>query len=391
MTFPISMKALVVVLGAALLVPAAPQPAAAAAASGIGACTNGWQELFVPDGSFSDIPQGSIVREGKLDWVVGGGHRGPMALKWTGSRLVARQTGSTLRRGLADGVARGNGLWVVGGYQRPSWGAEIWPLLGRWVDNVFRNEPVRIDRRLNAAVADLVALPDGGGFAVGSYLEEGFWKALVLKRKNGRWVRDDPFAKGGSGLLGITRTPGGSVWAAGWRNEQGTMRPLLLKNVKGRWKRVSTGPVPAGPAVLTDIDIPRDGRGWAIGYMAKGNGAKHTPLILSWNGQRWKREALPWVGASAIPQSLDAAANGELWMAGTQLATDARETRGFVAHRQAGRWTMRYVDTPPDVRSSLQSVDATSAGAVVTGTVGFTALVLRSCDLPSPDVASGDA
>ena len=54
MTFPISMKALVVVLGAALLVPAAPQPAAAAAASGIGACTNGWQELFVPDGHRAD-------------------------------------------------------------------------------------------------------------------------------------------------------------------------------------------------------------------------------------------------------------------------------------------------------------------------------------------------
>ena len=34
---------------------------------------------------------------------------------------------------------------------------------------------------------------------------------------------------------------------------------------------------------------------------------------------------------------------------------------GFVAHRQGGSWTMRYIDTPPDLRSSLQSVDATSS------------------------------
>ena len=88
------------------MAPVLSQPTPVAAAAGVGACTNGWQELYIPDGSFNDIPQGSIVRGGKLEWVVGGGHKGPMALKWNGSRLVARKTGSTLRRGLADGVTR---------------------------------------------------------------------------------------------------------------------------------------------------------------------------------------------------------------------------------------------------------------------------------------------
>ncbi len=392
MTFSNRFKALVVaVLGAALLVPAAPRPAPVAAASGVGACTNGWQELFIPDGSFNDIPQGSVVREGKLDWVVGGGHSGPMALKWNGKRLVARDTKSPLRRGLADGQARGNGLWLVGGYQRPAWGAEISPLVGRYVKNVFKKEPVAIGARVNAAVADVATLPSGGGSAVGSYLDKGFWKALILERRNGRWVRNDPFPKGGSGLLGVSRSPGGTVWAVGWRKQRGTMRPLILKNVRGKWKAVAPGPVPAGTAVLTDIAMPANGKGWAIGYLVKGNSAKHTPFMLKWNGKRWKREILRWVGVSAIPQSLDAKANGELWMAGTQLANENRETRGFVAHRDAGRWTHRYIDTPADVRSSLQSVDATDDGAVVTGTIGFTALVLRTCDLPSPDVASGNA
>jgi hypothetical protein len=302
---------------------------------------------------------------------------------------VARRTGSTLRRGLADGVTRKTGQWLVGGFQRPSWGAEISPLMGRYVNSVFAKEPVVIGKRVNAAVADVVNLPQGKGYAVGSYLDRGFWKALVLKRQSGRWVRNDPFPSGGSGLLGVTKTPGGRVWAAGWRKRDGKMRPLILKNTNGKWRSVSAGYLPSGPAVLTDISMPKGGRGWAIGYLAKGNAAKHTPILLAWNGKRWSRLGLPWDATSAIPQSLFAGAGGELWIAGTQLANENRETRGFVAHRQNGNWVMRFIDTPPAVRSSLQSVDATKNGAVVTGTIAATALVLRTCDLPSPDVASG--
>jgi len=389
-TRTISIKAIVAaLLGAIIVAPVVSEPTPVNAATGVGTCTNGWQELYIPDGSFNDIPQGAIVRDGKLEWVVGGGHRGPMALRWNGSRLVAKRAGSTLRRGLADGVTKKPGQWLVGGYQRPSWGAEITPLVGRYANSVFRKEPVEIGARVNAAVADVVNLPAGRGYAVGSYLDRGFWKALILKRQNGRWVRNDPFSKGGSGLLGITKTRGGTIWAAGWRKRNGEMRPLILRNVNGRWTSISAGPLPAGPAVLTDISIPENGRGWAIGYLAKGNGAKHTPMLLAWNGKRWGRERLPWSATSAIPQSLFAGAGGELWIAGTQLANGNRETRGFVAHRENGNWVMRFIDTPPDVRSSLQSVDATRNGAVVTGTIAATALVLRTCDLPSPDVASG--
>jgi FG-GAP-like repeat len=390
-TYSIHRKALVAaVLGAALVAPVVSQPAPVIAASGVGACTNGWQELYIPDGSFNDIPQGSIVRSGRLEWVVGGGHKGPMALRWTGSKLAAKRTGSSLRRGLADGVTRKAGQWLVGGYERPSWGAEIAPLLGRYVKNVFHKEYVAINKHVNAAVADVVNLPRGKAYAVGSYLDRGYWKALILKRRNGSWTRNDPYPGGGSGLLGITKTPGGTVWAVGWRNRGGQMRPLVLKNVGGTWKAIGSGYLPPGPAVLTDISIPSNGKGWAIGYLAQGNGARYTPVLLAWNGKSWSRLALPWDGTSAIPQSLDAGADGELWIAGTQLANDERETRGFVAHREAGNWVMRYIDTPPDLRSSLQSVDATRNGAVVTGTIAATALVLRTCDLPTPDVASGN-
>ena len=98
--------------------------------------------------------------------------------------------------------------------------------------------------------------------------------------------------------------------------------------------------------------------------------------------------ACPGTPPRPSPRASSAGADGELWIAGTQLANENRETRGFVAHRENGNWVVRFIDTPPTVRSSLQSVDATENGAVVTGTIAATALVLRTCDLPSPDLAS---
>ncbi len=371
-------------LSAAVALPAvaAPAPVAAAAPATVGACSNGWQELFIPNGSFNDIPQGAVTRNGALEWIVGGSHRGPMMLKWNGSGLVAKSTGSDRRRGLADGVSKGPGVTLVGGFWRPSWGAEISPLLGRIGGTVFKRDPVAVSARTNAAVADVVTLPNGHGWAVGTYLAKGRWKALSLYRTGGRWVQRNPFPSGGSGLLGVAKTPKQTVWAAGWRVRDGKMRPLVLRRDAKGWKSISTAWLPPGPAVLTDIAVPQGGKGWTIGYLVKDNGAKYTPILESWNGKKWTRVAIPWADASAIPQSLHATREGELWVAGTQLATSNRETRGFVAHRQDGAWTMRYIDTPAEVRSSLQSVDATRDGAVVTGTIAATALVLRTCDSP---------
>lgn len=384
MTKSFSLRALAVaLLGAAIVAPLAAAPPPATAASGVGACSNGWQEVYIPDGSFNDIPQGAITRSGRLEWIVGGGHSGPMGLKWNGTRLVAKRTGSDVRRGLADGVPMKTGRWLAGGYTKPSWGAVISPLMGRYEGGIFKREPVEIGARVNAAVADVVNLPNGKGFGVGTYLDRGLWKALVLQRKSGRWVRRDPYPSGGSGLLGIDKTPGGTVWAAGWRKRDGKMRPLVIKHTAAGWKSIPSAWLPSGPAVLTDVSMPKVGKGWAIGYLVKSNGAQHTPFLQAWNGKKWNRVGLPWADTSAIPQSLFAGAGGELWIAGTQLANENRETRGFVAHRQNGRWSLRLIDTPPDLRSSLQSVDATSDGAVVTGTIAATALVLRTCDMPA--------
>ena len=377
-------RATVAALLSAAIVSSAAAPATPASAAdgvGVGECSNGWQELYIPDARLNDIPMGAVTRAGALKWVIGGGHAGPLALRWNGRSLVAKDMRSSLRRGLSAGVPTSTSGALVGGYRRPSWGAEISPLLGRIVGTSFRADAVGIDRRTNAAVADIVALSGGRGWAVGSHLQAGHWRALAMRRIDGAWRRADPPSNaGGSGLLGVTRAPGGTIWAAGWRDVDGVMRPLALKRDGNRWKASTGARLPAGPAAFTDIEFADRSNGWAIGYLRRGNGEQHTPFLERWDGSRWKREPLPWDGTSAIPQSLSVGSEGDLWIAGTQLASSERETRGFVAHRQADTWTMRLIDTPPDLRSSLQSVDATRQGAVVTGTIASTAIVLRSCE-----------
>jgi hypothetical protein len=386
---PMTVRAMMAaLLGCTIVLSATAVPAAPASAAdpvGVGECSAGWQELFIPDARLNDIPMGAITRGGKLRWVVGGGHAGPLALRWNGSRLVAKDMRSSLRRGLSAGVPTPDGASLTGGYRRPAWGAEISPLLGRIVGTAFRADAVDVNLRTDAAVADIVALPRGGGWAVGSYLRDGDWRALALRRANGVWRRaDPPSGPRGSGLLGVTRTSGGAVWAAGWRDVNGVMRPLALKRGASGWQASTSARLPAGPAAFTDIAFGQGSVGWAIGYLRAGNGAQHTPFLQRWNGSRWKRIPLPWDDTSAIPQSLSVGREGDVWIAGTQLATAERETRGFVAHRQADAWTLRFIDTPPDLRSSLQSVDATDDGAVVTGTIASSALVLRSCEVVGP-------
>ena len=45
---------------------------------------------------------------------------------------------------------------------------------------------------------------------------------------------------------------------------------------------------------MTDISLPKAGRGFAIGYVRQGNRARHIPILETWNGKRWQRLDLPW-------------------------------------------------------------------------------------------------
>jgi hypothetical protein len=70
----------VALLGAAIVAPLAAAPAPVTAASGVGTCSNGWQEVYIPDGSFNDNPQGVITRGGFVVTTGEGKNYGPIQL-----------------------------------------------------------------------------------------------------------------------------------------------------------------------------------------------------------------------------------------------------------------------------------------------------------------------
>jgi hypothetical protein len=139
--------------------------------------------------------------------------------------------------------------------------------------------------------------------------------------------------------------------------------------------------LPGGPAILTDLTF-RSGRdGWAVGYLTPRGTDRPSAILLHWNGARWSRQALPWAdGTAAIPRSISAGDRGDLWIAGTQPATDQREARGFIAHLAGGSWDMDVLGVPATVRSEVMDVTATRWGAIAAGSVAASLIVLASCD-----------
>ncbi len=129
-----------------------------------------------------------------------------------------------------------------------------------------------------------------------------------------------------------------------------------------------------------------------MGYLTRLGTDRHTPILQHWNGNAWKSVGLPWAAeTSALPRSVAVGDDGEIWIAGTQLATNTREARGFIAHRKNDVWEVDTLDVPSDIRSEVMDVAATKWGAVATANVGASLLVLRSCGESQVALASNKA
>ena len=203
-------------------------------------------------------------------------------------------------------------------------------------------------------------------------------------------MRDEPSPGTGSGLTAVERAPGGATWAVGWKEAApGRPRPYAIRRRAGRWASTAMPALPVGQAVLTDVRFRSRDRGWAVGYLTERGDDRHAALLLRWDGRVWSRSPLPWADDfAAVPRALAVGRDGQLWIAGTQTATEQRESRGFVAHGRDGVWTVTVLDAPDRVRSEVMTVTATGDGAVAAASVGSTLLVLQSCG-PGPGIAAG--
>ena len=388
-----------IVLAADLVVPAGGSPLPRLGATAVRAaipsqptaCVAGWRQMPVPNAAFRATPFEVVSRGGRPAWIVGGMNAGVLALRWDGSAW--RQSAKTTRghTGLVGGAVLSKRRVIAVGYRRPVADDAAGPLVA--VSGVVSGAQWR-DRRVQrpggrATLTDVARLPRGMAWAVGTRLHAGRTRAYAVLWDGKRWRRDEPAQGSGSGLTAVERAPGGTTWAVGWReSSKGMPRPYLVRRASGRWVSVRAPSLPAGQAVLTDVRFRARNDGWAVGYLVARGADRHEVILLRWDGSTWSRVDLPWAAdAAAMPRALALGGDGEIWIAGTQTATAAREARGFVARRRDGAWQLTLLDTPDAVRSEVMGIAATRWGAVAAAVVGSTLLVLHSC-ATGPDTAA---
>ena len=229
-------------------------------------------------------------------------------------------------------------------------------------------------------------------WAVGTKLTHGHTRAYALRASGPVWQERSPATgEGESGLTSVTSTSAGDIWAVGWdQDDSGRLRPLIATVEGSGWHIGHGADLPAGSGALTDVDFVSPREGWSVGYLVRSGSSRHEVMLQRWDGQAWHLEPLPWARSlSAIPRSLDVAANGDIWIAGSVLQ-EGSGARAFVAHRDPTGWRVHTDVLPADVGSEIFSIAALGDGAIAAGELDSAAIVLVTCnDMDGPSDASG--
>ena len=113
------------------------------------------------------------------------------------------------------------------------------------------------------------------------------WSATVIPNPQGTTV--------GTLLNGISGSSGSDVFAVGsYCHSPGVCSPVILHWNGQRWKW-STGPVlPAvGNGMLTLVSMQSKDDAWAVGSVQAKSGKWVIPLVEHWNGRTWRRASIP--------------------------------------------------------------------------------------------------
>jgi hypothetical protein len=346
-------------------------------------CATGWRETPVTTGVTGE-PFAIVTRKGQPAWIVGGTNGGALALRWVDGRWVRRQlTGD--HQGFVGAISSGAGAFLGVGYRRRAKGdfqEAMAPFAQRVTVGSRQDLQPRRPTAAHSAFAD-VARSGARTWAVGTRLLGGHLLPNVAYRLHGDWRFANPPVTREGGLLAVDRGPDGRIWAVGWEAAaSGRYHPYIVSRNGSKWRR-SRLPASLGRAVLTDISFSAHGSAWAVGYRWRPGTDRVEPLLLRKVAGKWRRQPGPWSKIAGIPQGIAAGPHNEVWVVGTSIAIDARETRGFLAHRtRAGHWSLTYLATDADTRSEVTGVAATSDGAIATGRVGPRVFALESCPAP---------
>ena len=134
------------------------------------------------------------------------------------------------------------------------------------------------------------------------------------------------------------------------------------------WKVVPTPPLPSGEASLDGVVAISAQDVWTVGVHSPPGGAPYTggnsrPLVLHWNGKRWRSDDVRAVAPKGSGlAAVDAASSSDVWAVGTVGGYDWDE---LVLHWNGHRWS-RYHSVLADegLRKFPQQVDVFSPQSV---------------------------
>ncbi len=319
-------------------------------------------------------------------WVVGAHYEGgagvPYARRWDGETWDSApvEVVEDANAGFHDvAVVSADDAWAVGSLRAEE------PMVQRWDGSAWQNVTLPPTGSAAAELFGVTAAAPDAVWAVGRALHGLRWRALALRWDGGSWgVQDVPtFAGTDAALRGVDANHPGDAWAVGWSVSTGGRYRTLAVHFDGtEWRRVPTPNPGRGDHLLSSVVAPAPDEAWAVGWSIPPDG-RDRPLVLRWDGRRWRREILPDIAGRA--QLMDVAASGArfVWAAGR--ATDPSGTFvGLLLLRNGNSWVRVGdidVGAEDDTLSGVAVTDRSpwGVGTSVDAEGRYTSLVVSGC------------
>ena len=309
----------------------------------------------------------------QLDTVVAPSATSVWAFGWT--RFAQRWDGTAWQR-VALPVPKGsqspefhaaaavspNNIWAVGDVELPGSTPPAHAVIDHWNGHHWRmvrsSAPAGYSQLLGVtalSAKDVWAVGTAAGGTLTIHWNGKTWKRIASPNPT---TPSTPARSSGGTLNAVAGHSSHDVWAVGQHyvvdaDGNHALHPLVLHWNGRRWKAVSS-PDPSGPAhrsFFYGVAAPSATGVWAVGSAAR-NGVQHA-LAERWDGTRWRivpAHGNPLGGVSALTAN-------DVWAAGG-------ETGGSVTHWNGSAWTLQTRLDYNDALGAVVEVSPTNVWAV---------------------------
>lgn len=211
----------------------------------------------------------------------------------------------------------------------------------------------RVARWIGPPLTDVAAISARDVWLVGGYIGNGITSRerglpLAVHWDGHRLRQFKPFTPTGHNegryshegqLDAVSATAPGDVWAVGVQGFV-TGAPVIAHWDGRSWRRVSL-PSIHGLGYLNDVLALSRNDVWAVGQIGNLGGPDSRPLILHWDGRRWRRfDVRTVVHSSSDLRAIAAVSPDDIWaVGGSSLdAPDIAGYDGLVMHWDGQRW-----------------------------------------------------